>query len=97
MNVECAEWLVHENQVWLYDPAVRHGDPLSHATAQLIWIVVRETLQSNALNPRLSLFRGSSSGLSANGEPQSDVLANVLPGQKCVLLEHIGSASIDSS
>src|SRR5207302_7066559 len=42
MNVQGAERLVHEQDVAIDDPVLRHRDALAHATAQLRWKMAGE-------------------------------------------------------
>src|SRR5262245_24110633 len=51
VDVERAEGLVHQDHIRLDYPALRYRDTLTHATAQLIRIMICESFETGSLDP----------------------------------------------
>src|ERR1700687_5859710 len=74
LHVEGAEGLVHQQDLWLVDQALRERDALPHPTRQLIRIAVLEAGEPDTRDPFATPFASLASGLAVVARPGRGVV-----------------------
>src|SRR5690349_8017258 len=89
MYIQSAEGFVHEDQVRLNNPGLRDGNSFSHATAQLIQIMIAEPAQANTLDPSARFIERALATIATEAQPELNVCENDFPGRRRIGLEHV--------
>src|SRR6266508_563321 len=96
VDVERAERFVHQHEIRLHDPALRHRRPLAHAAAQLVRVPIAESRQPDAFDPRVRLVQCLAAVAAAKRQPELNVVEHGLPGKQRVLLKQVRRAAVDA-
>ena len=89
LNIERRERLIHQQDRRSVDQRLREGDPLPHATTQLIWVPIFKTRQPHTANPLSRPTSRLATRCASVQRPCRHVLEDVFPREDGVSLKHI--------
>ena len=96
LHIECAEWLIHQQDLWLVDKGLSQRNTLAHATRKLMWVVLLEARQANTRNPIACSLQCLSFSLMPVGRTLGNIVQYILPGKDGIGLEDISNARVNT-